>query len=92
VIFADTDGDGLDELLASVANGFLYGLKHAPVNPPANVIDIDPPAGIVDEDVDEIETTGTLYARWDAVDGADGYEVAVVRPDGTGYVTDPPGG
>jgi outer membrane protein assembly factor BamB len=91
-IFADADGDGFDEIIVSVADGYLYGIEQTPVPAPEEVLDIDPPSGILDQDVDEIRTKSTLYARWTPVDGVDSYELAVVRAeiDGGGFITDGP--
>ena len=87
--FADTDGDGLDELIVSVADGYLYGLRHAPLPGPATVRDIDLSTGEL-VDVDEVTTRDTLSAAWDPVPGAEGYEVAIVRGDGAlGFLTTP---
>lgn len=89
VAFADTDGDGLDEVIVSVADGYLYGLRHAPLPGPASVRDLDLASGTLD-DVDEVTTRDTLSAAWDPVPGAEGYEVAIVRGDGAlGFLTTP---
>jgi MYXO-CTERM domain-containing protein len=85
---ADTDADGKDELLVSVADGYLYGLKHAPIRGPGVVRDLDPRTGSGD-DVDEIDSRDTLSASWDPVPGATGYEVAIAHAEG-GYVVYPP--
>jgi hypothetical protein len=87
-ILADTDGDGRDEILVSVADGYLYALKNEVLPAPSFVWDTDPPHDITDKDVDDIQTTNTLYATWAAVAGATSYEVAVVSAGGT-YVTSP---
>ena len=88
VASADTDGDGNDELLVSVADGYLYGLKNAPLRGPGIVRDLDP-ATASGEDIDEVTTRDTLSASWDPVPGATGYEVAIAKADG-GYVFYPP--
>ncbi len=88
VAIADTDGDGNDELLVSVADGYLYGLKNAPLRGPGIVRDLDP-ATASGDDVDEVTTRDTLSASWDPVPGATGYEVAIAKADG-GYVFYPP--
>lgn len=88
VASADTDGDGNDELLVSVADGYLYGLKDAPLRGPGIVRDLDP-ATASGDDVDEVTTRDTLSASWDPVPGATGYEVAIAKADG-GYVFYPP--
>jgi hypothetical protein len=87
--FADTDGDGLDEILVSVADGYLYGLKNAPLPGPSSVRDIDLASGQL-VDIDEVTSRDTLSAAWDPVPGAMGYEVAIVRGDGAlGFLTTP---
>lgn len=90
VAFGDTDGDGLDELLVSVADGYLYDLRQPPLEAPSFVLDTDPDHGITDTDVDDIVTTDKLSGRWSASVGATGYRVAVAMADGSGYVTSPP--
>ncbi len=89
IALGDTNGDGLDEIIASVADGYLYALRRSFVPPVANVADTDPPHGIVSADVDDIDTHDTLYAAWPPAPGVDGYEVAVVRDaiDGGGFLT-----
>jgi len=89
VIYGDSDADGFDEMIVSVADGHVYSLEQAPVAPVEAVIDTDPPSGITDVDVDEIITFDTLYVSWSAVSEADSYEVAVVRDpiDGGGYIS-----
>ena len=76
-IFGDTDGDGHDEAIVPVADGYLYGLKNEAVGSPPFVWDTDPAHG-VEQDVADIETKDTLSGRWGAVDGATAYEIAVV--------------
>lgn len=88
VAMADTDGDLRDELIVSVADGFLYGLDHAPIGGPAQVRDVEP-GGPTTVDVDEVTTHDTLAAVWEPVAGATGYEVAVAKAEG-GYVSSPP--
>ncbi|MBI4702455.1 MAG: PQQ-like beta-propeller repeat protein [Deltaproteobacteria bacterium] len=80
-VLGDTNGDGNDEILTSVADGFLYAIKHQAIASPVEVLDTDPNGGSPDADVDNIVTTGELWAKWGAVPGASGYEVAVVRED-----------
>lgn len=85
--FADLDGDGKDDLLVSVADGYLYGLRNAPLAGPGLVRDLDPITAAGD-DLDEVTTRDTLSASWDPVDGAASYEVAIAHADG-GYVVEP---
>lgn len=81
-IFADTDGDGEDELVVSVADGFLYGVDTEALPAPEYVYDTDPRLFRTDADVDE--TRGVvLGARWAAVAGATAYEYAVFSAGGT---------
>lgn len=79
IVFGDTDGDGLDEILVSVADGYLYDLRQSAVPAPTNVIDIDPDHGIVDKEVSTIVTASKLSGKWDAVTGATSYQVNIVR-------------
>ncbi len=81
VVVADTDGDGAFEVVAATADGQLSGLAEATILGPTGVIDIDPPSGIVDVDVDDIESSDTLYVKWDAEAGAT-YEVMARTVDG----------
>jgi len=83
VAFGDTNGDGLDEMVVSVADGYLYGMKQQALEQPKSVIDTDPPAWVVNTDVDDITTTDTLYGAWSAVGSADSYEVSIVDQNGT---------
>lgn len=87
-VFGDTDGDGNDEVLVTVADGYLYDIKNEALPPPGFVWDVDLAHGIT-TDIDEIQTVDTLYCKWDAVPGATGYEVAIVA-DGGGFVTQSP--
>lgn len=84
VALGDADGDGLDEILASAADGYLYGFRQSDLPAVAVVRDTDPPSGITDADVDELRTVDTLHASWDPVEGAEGYEAAVVRSEANG--------
>lgn len=87
-IFADTDGDGRDEILVSVADGYLYNLRQLVIAAPSYVWDIDPTQGIVDRDVDTISTLSEISARWRDVTGTLSYELAVVTSDGD-FLTSP---
>jgi hypothetical protein len=87
-ILADTDGDGLEEILVSVADGYLYGLRHEVLPAPEQVWDVDIPRGLTGDDIDEIDTEETLHAEWSPVEQAASYEVAVVGAAGT-YLTTP---
>lgn len=87
VVFGDTDGNGLDEILVSVADGYLYGLKQPPVPAPANVIDTDPDHGIDNSDVDDVSTTDRLSGAWAPVAGAVSYQVAIAFADSAGLLS-----
>jgi len=87
-IFADTDGDGLEELVVSAADGFLYGVDTEALPAPEGVLDIDPDLGLTTEDVDETRGA-TLGARWSAVDGAESYEYAVFTIGGSPVTRNP---
>ncbi|WP_159397829.1 FG-GAP repeat domain-containing protein [Sorangium cellulosum] len=87
-ILADTDGDGHDDIVVSVADGYLYNLQHEILPAPAHVWDVDPSRPDGEGDVDEIETRDTLHVRWSPVDVAVSYQVAVVGGRGE-YVTSP---
>ncbi|MEM9490221.1 MAG: MYXO-CTERM sorting domain-containing protein, partial [Myxococcota bacterium] len=89
VAFADSDGDGEDEIIVAVGDGYLYGLRDAPIAAPSWVIDTDPAAGIT-EDLDITERIRSLSAEWEPVVGADSYEVAVIRAETNEFMSDPP--
>ncbi|HTN82129.1 MAG TPA: hypothetical protein VL242_00520, partial [Sorangium sp.] len=81
-ILADTDGDGHDDIVVSVADGYLYNLRHEILPAPGVVLDIDPSSADAGEDVDEIITRDTLHVRWSKVAAATSYQVAVVGGQG----------
>jgi hypothetical protein len=87
-IFADTSGDGIDEVLVTVADGYLYRLSQQLVPAPKFVNDTDPTNGITTEDVDQITTRTTLHGAWEPIAEADSYEIAIVTPGGS-FVTQP---
>ncbi|NUN49283.1 MAG: hypothetical protein HUU15_10700, partial [Candidatus Brocadiae bacterium] len=87
-ILTDTDGDGNDDIVVSVADGYVYGLRHEVLPAPELVWDVDPPHGATGEDLDEIETRDTLYVLWSPVEQAESYEIAVVGAAGA-YLTSP---
>ncbi len=86
-ILADTNDDGLSEILVHVGDGYLYHFSQLPIAAPTGVLDLATPDGV--EDVDTLETLETLYASWQPSDGAIGYEVAVLSAADT-FVTAPP--
>ncbi|WP_437732319.1 hypothetical protein [Sorangium sp. So ce1335] len=81
-ILADTDGDGNDDIVVSVADGYLYNLRHEILPAPEFVWDVDPSSAGTGEDVDEIITRDTLHVRWSKVPSATSYQVAVVGGQG----------
>jgi hypothetical protein len=87
-VFGDTDGDGLDEIVVTAADGYLYDLKNEAIKSPRFVWDIDLPHNITDRDVDDIDTVDTLWGTWGSVQGATAYEVAVLDPAGA-FVSSP---
>jgi len=87
-ILSDTDGDGLEDIVVSVGDGYLYGLRHEQLPAPGFVWDVDLEHGLDMDDLDEIETAGSLHAIWSPVAGATSYELAVVGAAGT-YLTTP---
>ena len=82
---ADLDGDGDLEILVSVKDGHLYVIDHEPLAGPLGVG--EGPHGIPVE-FDEIETLDRITVHWEPVDGATGYEVAIL--DGVGAVVTEP--
>jgi len=86
-ITGDTDGDGRDEILVTVQDGYLYTLRNFELAPPPVVRDTDPFSDAPD-DLSELQTESTLEATWDPVDAAEHYEVAVVDAAGA-YVGTP---
>ncbi|WP_437525865.1 hypothetical protein WME79_39815 [Sorangium sp. So ce726] len=87
-ILADTDGDGHDDIVVSVADGYLYNLRHEILPAPELVLDVDPSRPDVEGDVDEINTRDTLHVRWSKVAAATSYQVAVVGGQGD-YIDSP---
>jgi hypothetical protein len=86
-IFGDTDGDGRDEILVTVEDGYLYSLRDFEIDAPGNVRDTDPFSD-APEDLFELQTESRLEATWAAVEDAARYEVAVVDANGN-YVGTP---
>jgi len=80
-IFADTDGDGADEIVVSSADGFLHGVDTERFPAPSFVYDTDPPA-VPSMDVDE-RAGASLEALWAAVPGATAYEWALFTATGS---------
>ncbi len=80
-IFGDTDGDGKDEIIVSVGDGYIYGLRQERVGGPTDVRDLEPgSAGTTDVDVTSSRTQ--LVVAWGKVTGATAYEVAAIGSDG----------
>ncbi len=82
-VVGDVTGDGVDELLVTCADGFLYNVAQATLDASTEVFDTDPPSGRTDVDVDDIDTADTLYARWAPVSEATSYEVGVFSASGS---------
>jgi hypothetical protein len=87
-IFGDTDADGNDEIVVSVADGHLYGMKQAVLPAPSVVKDRDRwlfhrHRRSAAEDIDELYTRCSLFTSFSKVPGATSYEVAVIKPDGS---------
>lgn len=82
-LVADTDGDTVSEILVPAADGNLYAVGSAALDPPAAVYDTDGtflalgPA----DDLDEISRSDRVAGNWEVVPGALRYEVAVVSDD-----------
>lgn len=80
-IFADTDGDGADEIVVSSADGFLHGVDTEQFPAPSFVYDTDPPT-VPSMDVDE-RAGASLEATWAMVPGATAYEWALFTATGS---------
>lgn len=87
-IFADTSGDGVDEILVPAADGYVHALGQRVLVAPTEVNDNDPFGAIPAADIDEVATFDRLAASWGAVAGAEGYQVSVTTEGGT-FVTQP---
>jgi hypothetical protein len=82
-VAADTDGDGIHEILAPVGDGHIAVVTNAALPSPTAVFEsdcTDVPAA--DDDLDEISTQGPLGISWLPVENASGYRVLVLRSDG----------
>lgn len=89
-ILADTDGDGEDEIVVTVADGYLYGIDRQVLEAPLFVVENDGtgPASGPGDDIDELVTRDRLYANWASVVDATAYEYAVITPGGA-FLTEP---
>lgn len=89
-ILADTDGDGEDEIVVTVADGYIYGVDREVIAAPVFVAENDGTrlATGPGDDIDEVATVDTLWANWASVVGATSYEYAVITPGGT-FLTRP---
>jgi hypothetical protein len=87
-ILADTDGDGVDEVLVGAADGYLHAIGPRVLEAPTGVNDNDPYGAVPGPDVDKVATADRLAGSWNAVTGADGYQIAVLTEGGT-FVTQP---
>lgn len=81
-VTGDFDGDGTHEVALTAADGFLYGVGPQRFPAPREVREIDPAQPSVSE-VDESFTPNGLFAEWDPVPGATGYEWALLTAGGT---------
>lgn len=81
-VTGDFDGDGTSEVALTAADGFLYGLGPQRFPAPREVREVDPAQPAVPE-VDESFTPNGLFAEWDPVAGATGYEWALLTAGGT---------
>lgn len=88
VVFADTSGDGVDEMLVTAADGYLYAFSQQVLAPPAWVYDTDPAHGITSKEASQVTTSISLSAAWAPVAGADAYQLAVTTEGGS-FVTEP---
>jgi MYXO-CTERM domain-containing protein len=86
-VTGDTDGDGRDEIIVTVQDGYLYLLRNFELAAPPVVADTDPYSD-ASEDLAELSTESTLEATWTGVGDAVRYEVAVVDAAGN-YVGTP---
>lgn len=82
VVTGDFDGDGTHELAVTAGDGFLYGIGPQRFPAPSEVRDVDPAQPTAPE-VDESFTLNGLFAEWDPVPGAIGYEWALLTAGGT---------
>src|SRR5262249_34458627 len=87
-IFADTDGDGTDEILVGAADGYLHAIGPRVLDAATGVNDSDPYGAVPGPGIDKVATVDRLAGSWGAVTGADAYQIAVVTEGGT-YVTQP---
>jgi uncharacterized protein (TIGR03382 family) len=78
--YADTDGDGLDEILVTTGDGYLHALQHHALDAPTDVVDLDTSGSLAD--VDRIGDHEPPAASWSPVAGATGYQVALVDIEG----------
>ncbi|MCX7943487.1 MAG: hypothetical protein N2746_03145 [Deltaproteobacteria bacterium] len=102
IIAGDLDGDNKVEILISTGDGFIYAIDKAELRAASYVYENDGSflatfnsgkekcPSEKDEDVDCQEFTNTLGANWEKVDGATGYEYAIISQNGTyiSYWTD----
>jgi len=98
IISGDLDGDGKVEILISCSDGYIYAIDKAELKPSEYVYEndgqfiatfnngVDQCPSEVNEDIDCQEYTNTLGANWGEVNGATGYEYAIISQNGT-YIT-----
>lgn len=80
-VVGDADGDGVDDVLVSVGDGYLYALGARTLPAVREVLDLDREGGA--DDVDEVESSSVVFARWSEVPGATRYHVRVLTASGT---------
>ncbi len=80
-VVGDADGDGVDDVLVSVGDGYLYALGPRTLPASDDVRDLADEAGV--DDVDQVESADTVHAQWRAVPGATRYQVRVLTASGT---------
>lgn len=98
IIAGDLDGDNNIEILISCGDGYIYAIDRAELSATSYVYEndgyfiatfdngVDRCPSDKDEDIDCQEYTNTLGANWEKVDGATGYEYAIISQNGT-YIT-----
>ncbi len=76
--FIDRQDIGIEELVVSVSDGFLYGIKNFTVQSAESVIEIDPSAPTT-ADADIFLQSSSVRIEWIASSNAEFYEVAIVE-------------
>ena len=76
-VIGDVDGDGEDEIVVGVSSGFVVGLDDAAFPPPL-AIQI---GGEATDGIGLNDPSKPIIVSWGSVEGASGYELALVSPD-----------